>query len=259
MGEMEKVEYMINNKKYSLMSDLHTHTTFSHGIGTIEENVKAARSRGIMKIGITDHGPGHLIFGVRRWNIPKMRAEIERLGAMYTDMEILLGVEANIAGNSGLLDVKPDEFRYFDYVIAGYHYGALGNNPFGATFRVARNFAGRKSGIGASGLMRQNTKDIVHALESNPIMVLAHPGDKAPVDLLEIAVVCAKTDTLVEINTGHMSLSAEDLKTMALADVRFIINSDAHSPGRVGDFVAGVKLALDAGIDMNRIVNLQIS
>lgn len=256
---MEKVEYMINNRKYSLISDLHTHTNFSHGTGSIEDNVKAARLRGIMKIGVTDHGPGHLLYGVRRWNIPKMRAEIERLGAVYTDMEILLGIEANIANSSGVLDVKPAEFKYFDYVVAGYHYGAPGYNPVGGAINALQNFAEYRSGIDTKRLIRRNTRNIVRALERNPVKVLTHPGDKAPVDLLEIAVVCAKTHTLVEINTAHMSLSSEDLRTMALADVRFIIGSDAHSPGRVGDFVAGVNLALDAGIDMGRIINLRIA
>ncbi|MDR0357125.1 MAG: PHP domain-containing protein [Clostridiales Family XIII bacterium] len=258
-NSMEKVEYMINNKRYSLISDLHTHTRFSHGTGSVEDNVTAARARGIMKIGITDHGPGHLLFGVRRRNIPKMRAEVERLGALYTDMEILLGVEANISNNSGALDIKPSEFKYFDYITAGYHYAAVGANPLSGAIKAVQNAAEHKSGIDTKGLVRRNTRNIVRALERNSIKILTHPGDKAPVDLLEIAVVCAKTETLVEINTAHMSLSSEDIRTMALADVSFIIGSDAHSPGRVGDFVSAVSIALDAGIDMSRIVNLRIA
>jgi putative hydrolase len=256
---MEKIEYIINNKKYSMIADLHTHTTFSHGKGSIEDNVKAARAKGIMKIGITDHGPGHITYGVRRRNIPKMRAEIERLGAIYTDMEILLGIEANIVNSSGILDIKPAEFSSFDYVAAGYHYAALGNNPLGGAINAIQNLAEHKAGIDTNRLIRRNTRNVVRALEGNPIKILTHPGDKGPVDLLEIAVVCAKTNTLIEINTAHTSLSADDIKTMALADVRFIINSDAHTPGRIGDFVGGVNLAIDAGIDMNRIVNLRIA
>jgi putative hydrolase len=46
---------------------------------------------------------------------------------------------------------------------------------------------------------------------------------------------------------------------MGLADVNFIISSDAHSPEHVGDFVASVRTALDAGIDPARIVNLKIT
>lgn len=256
---MEKIEYVINGKRYSLLSDLHTHTIWSHGKGSIEDNVKAARTRGIKTIGITDHGPGHIAYGMKRWNVPKIRAEIERLSTVYTDMEILFGIEANIVNSSGVLDLKPSEFKHYDYVIAGYHYAAIGNNPFGNAYRALKNIAEHQSGMDTKQLMKKNTRDIVRALENNEIKILTHPGDKAPVDILEIAVVCAKTGTLVEINTSHMSLSTEDLRTMTLADVYFVICSDAHAPDRVGDFVSGVNLCLDAGIDMSRIVNLKIS
>jgi putative hydrolase len=256
---MDRREYIINGRKYALTSDLHTHTVFSHGTGTIEANVLAARSRGIMKIGITDHGPGHIGYGVRRWNFAKMRAEVERLSALYTDMEILLGVEANIVNASGRLDVRPDEFETFDYVIAGYHYGAIGGNPLANAVAAGKNIAQNKSGVATKRRRRLNTRNIIRALEKNDIKILTHPGDKAPVDLLEIAVACARTGTLVELNTNHRTLTACDLNTMALSPARFIISSDAHSPGRVGDFVDAVNLACDAGLDMGRIVNLDVS
>jgi putative hydrolase len=241
-----------------ITADLHTHTVFSHGDGTIEANVLAARSRGISRIGITDHGPGHVGYGVRRWNFAKMREEIERLSALYTDMEILFGIEANIVNASGTLDVLPAEFPKFDYVIAGYHYGAIGGNPLANAITAAKNVAQAKSGVATKRQIRLNTRNVVRALEKNDIKILTHPGDKAPVDLLEIAVACAGTDTLVELNTHHMSLSAEDVKTMALAPVKFIISSDAHTPSRVGDFVSAVNLAREAELDMSRIVNLDV-
>ena len=39
-------------------------------------------------------------------------------------------------------------------------------------------------------------------------------------------------------------------------DVRFIISSDAHKPERVGTFEGGLKRALAAGLDPERIVNI---
>ena len=44
--------------KYKMTFDYHTHTIFSHGKGTIADNVEAARSKGLKGIAITDHGPG---------------------------------------------------------------------------------------------------------------------------------------------------------------------------------------------------------
>ncbi|MDR3072623.1 MAG: PHP domain-containing protein [Clostridiales Family XIII bacterium] len=254
-----KMEFMVNGKKYSIVSDLHTHTVFSHGKGTIADNVRVAHSKGLKTIGISDHGPSHLGFGISKKDIPVMRAEVERLRKIYPDIEILLGVEANIMNRSGELDLGPEELSQFDYVMAGYHYGALGRNPFGTLFNAAHNLAVYKLKREPKHLIRRNTEYIVSALEKNDIKILTHPGDKAPMDLLEIAIVCAKTNTLVEINTQHMSLNVEDLKTMALADVQFYIGSDAHVPNRVGDFVAAIHLILDSGIDIDRVLNIQVA
>ncbi len=51
---------------YKLTFDYHTHTTYSDGKGTMEESVKAAVERGLKALAITDHGPGHLFYGVKR-------------------------------------------------------------------------------------------------------------------------------------------------------------------------------------------------
>ena len=279
------MQFIIDDIKYSVNTDLHIHTSFSsnHALSSIEDNVLAAREKGIKTLGISDHGPGHIFYGTKRKDIPLMREEIRILNEKYDDIDILLGVEANIINKNGMLDVRPDEFAEYDYVIAGYHYGVVGKNPIGSMLNHGNNMIRTKmiktkmvrskmaktnmlrskairpkSKYENLRLMKRNTTYIVRALENNDIKILTHPGDKAPVDLLEVAVVCAKTDTLVEINTWHDSLSAEDLDTMALTDCKFIIGSDAHSADRVGDFIGGVRLALKAGIDLNRIVNLKV-
>ena len=43
-----------------ILADYHTHTVYSHGKGTIEDNVKEAISKGIKTIGISDHGYKHM-------------------------------------------------------------------------------------------------------------------------------------------------------------------------------------------------------
>ena len=45
---------------HEMIFDYHTHTVFSHGKGTIEDNVKAAIDAGLKAVAISDHGPGHL-------------------------------------------------------------------------------------------------------------------------------------------------------------------------------------------------------
>jgi putative hydrolase len=251
------IQIMVNGKKYRITSDLHTHTVWSHGKGTIEDNVKAAIECGLKSIAIADHGPGHLTYGIKHRDIPKMRREIERLRIRYPEIEILLSVEANITGSSGRLDISPADFSKFDFVIAGYHYGAFGRNPAAGLTSTVRNFASNKTHLASKHQIAANTRSIVAALEKNDIKILTHPGDKAPVDLLEVAVTCARAGTLLELNTWHECLTPEDLRTMSLADVYFVISSDAHTPGRVGDFASALSLAIAADIDLARIINLE--
>lgn len=256
---MKTMKIKYEDQYYEMTADYHTHTVFSHGTGSIEDNVRIAHEKGLKEIGITDHGPGHVFYGVKRERLPEMRDEIERLKPLYPDMKIMLGVEANIVNKSGILDVKPKEFPLFDYVIAGYHYGATGSNPIKVFANHGLNLAAAKINQESKSLRVYNTKLIVNSIYANDIKILTHPGDKAEVDLLEIAVACAETDTLLELNTLHKSLTIENIKTMALADVKFVISSDAHQPKRVGDFMPAVKLALKAELDLTRIVNLRVT
>jgi len=62
---------------YRMLWDLHTHTTYSHGTGSIEDNVRAAREAGLAAIGISDHGPDHKLYGVKEKLLPEMKSDDE--------------------------------------------------------------------------------------------------------------------------------------------------------------------------------------
>ena len=234
--------------------DYHTHTIFSHGKGTIEENVKEAISKGLKAIAISDHGPGHLNYGVKRKNFPVMREEIDRLKKVYPEIEIYLSVEANVMSKAPYIDVTNEEKKYFDFIIAGYHYGILHGY-------CVKNWldAHMKSGIiGHQSLLVKNTDMTLKALYENDIKILTHPGDKGPFDIDSIAKACEDTGTLMEISTWHPHLTVDEIKTASKYDVKFIISSDAHTVNRVGSYRGGIKRALQAGLDISRIVNIEV-
>lgn len=238
--------------KYELVYDLHTHTTYSHGKGSVEQNVRQAFDKGLNFIAISDHGPGHLFYGVNRNDFVNLRNDIERMNVKYPKLNVKMSVEANIVKASNGLDIRPEEFEEFDFVIAGYHYGLFGCGCI-RNWLWSKGFRG-----GAERLEKANTEMVIHALKHNDISILTHPGDKGPFDIKAIAEVCAETDTLMEINTWHGHLTEEEIKIAAgVEDVNFIISSDAHTPDRVGDFRAGVIRALKAGLDLKRIVNIR--
>jgi putative hydrolase len=242
---------------YRLSYDIHTHTTFSHGKGSIEDNVKAAIARGLSAVGISDHGPGHVTYGVKRSNISVMRREVDRLRPLYPEIEILLGIEANIINPSGALDVTEEELRQFDYLLAGYHYGVFGEKPVFALGVHARNFI--LDGWFHKSTRRQkqiNTDLTVRAIYENKINILTHPGDKGVFDIGEIALACAERGTLMEISTWHDWLTVDGIRQAAKTAARFVISSDAHTPERIGDCQGAVDRIKEAGLDFERVENL---
>lgn len=237
-------------KGYGMIYDHHTHTVYSHGKGSIEDNVQAARRLGLRSIAISDHGPGHLTYGMKRESVPVMRREIKRLNELYDDIDVFYSVEANITLTGNHLDVSLEEFSDYDFIIAGYHYGIKNGN-------CLTNFAcSHAGGIFKNRLLVSNTDMTVKALYENDIRILTHPGDKGPFDIKELARACADTGTLMEISTWHGHLTAEEIRICAESGAEFIISSDAHTPARVGDAAAGIRRAEEAGLPLSRIVNV---
>ena len=238
---------------YKLNIDYHTHTVHSHGKGTIEDNVRNAAEKGLSGIGISDHGPGHLLYGLKKANLQKMREEIEALRKRYEGMAIHFSVEANIIGTGKCLELGDFVPGDFDFMIAGYHYGARGGYGFRNFIYKFLNLKPREKSL----QMKRNTDMIIKAIYENPIKILTHPGDKGPFDLLEIAKACAGRGTYLEISDRHEYLSLEAIRQTAETDVKYVVNSDAHSPEKVGSCDRGIKRALEAGLDMKRIVNIE--
>ena len=107
----------------ALLADYHTHTKYSrnhHGKGTIEENVRVAYEKGLRQIAITDHGFNQKLYGVRRKDIPKVRADIEDAKERYP-IDVLLGVEANLISSQGDIDIVPEDMKNLDILLCGFH------------------------------------------------------------------------------------------------------------------------------------------
>ena len=240
-------------KTYEMIFDYHTHTTFSHGKGSIEDNVRAAVSAGLQGLAITDHGPGHLTYGVKRRDFPVMREEVDRLRQAYPQLKLYLGVEANVVFKPPYLDLKEEDLSYFDFIIGGYHYGVFGGYCAG-NWLDAHGLLPEAAG---RNLLVRNTEMTIAALYENNLKILTHPGDKGRFDIAAIARACEETDTLMEISTWHSHLTVDEIKTASKRDVKFVVSSDAHTPDRVGSFAGGVKRALQAGLDIERIVNIR--
>jgi putative hydrolase len=224
-----------------LTADYHTHTVFSHGIGSIEDNVKAAIDAGLETISITDHSIGHVLYGVKKSKLGDYINEIDRVKRKYENtIAVRAGLELNIIGLDGSIDM-PENCK-LDTVILGYHKAAMCRNVKTAwTF-----FAGKD--------VEKITQSYVLAIQKGGIDIISHPGYGVPVDYTKLAAACGDYGTLFEINEKHTDLRVEDISKL---DAKFVVSSDAHSPGSVGKVPNALLLIEKAGLDINRVVNVQ--
>jgi putative hydrolase len=235
-----------------IIADYHTHTVYSHGKGSIEDNVKEAISKGIKTIGISDHGYKHMNFGVKVKDISKMREEIDKLKLKYDNIEILLGMECNILDENGNIDINDNIMPLLDYVMAGYHFGSMPTSIKGM-INHCNNYV-----VKSKKAKEYNTKAIINAMRKNDIFIITHPGDKGDVCIQEIAKVAKETNTRLEINSSHGFLSVSQLKEIKHIGNKFIIGSDAHKPENVGNFELAMKNIREADLDLSLVENIKI-
>ncbi|MTI69708.1 MAG: PHP domain-containing protein [Firmicutes bacterium] len=242
-----------------IFADYHTHTVYSHGKGTIRENVESARKKGLREIAICDHGPNHIGFGVKYKNFSKMRNEIDKLNKEFKDIKILMGVEANIIGYDGRIDVDEKIIEMIDILLVGFHFGAMPYS-FGDIYKmfVLNNLAKISTSLERKARYL-NTKAVINAINKYDIDLITHPGAKVDIDTLELAKAASKRNTALEINASHGQLTLEYLKIAMKEDVKFMINSDAHTPKDVGNVKKGIERAFRANLSVDRIINAKES
>lgn len=235
--------------------DYHMHTVYSDGKSLMEENVKEAIVKGFDEIAITDHGPGHLFFGIKETEILELRSEVDRLNEKYPGIKIKLGIEANILGLDGSIDNTDLIQEHIDILLAGYHFGSKPKVFWRDSKIHLYNILQKKLKCFRLKAKEMNTTALINAMRTNSIDILTHPGDKGPIDIEQIAKVAEETDTILEINEHHGHLSTEELKIAKNYDVKFIVSSDAHRYKNIGVFTKAIQRIKDAQIDVNRIVN----
>lgn len=235
-----------------ILADYHTHTKYSHGKGTIEENVLEAISKGIKTIGISDHGYKHLTYGIKLNDIYKMREEIDKLNDKYSNIKVLLGMECNILDNRGNIDINDKIIENCDYIMAGYHFASTPTS-LKSMLNHCNNYM-----IKNEKSKEYNTSSIINAMKNNDIFIITHPGDKGEVYIEEVAKIAKTTDTRLEINSSHGFLNANQLMKIKNIGNKFVIGSDAHIPQNVGNFDLAMKIIKEANLDLSLIENIKI-
>ena len=238
---------------YGIFADLHTHTTYSHGKGSVEDNVRAAKFRGLSCLAVTDHGVRHPLVGVKREKFAAMRRDVSAAAEKY-GMDVRLGIEANIFGLSGEIDLSASDISQLDVILAGFHASAAPQKLSDAFLFQANLLAGR-AGRSSKAQIARNTRAYINCVKRFPVDVITHPGFWLQLDCRELGKACADYGTYVEISSRHRVPDLRGLEDFMKSGVTFVINSDAHRPQDVGRWGYALDLAARAGLDESRIAN----
>lgn len=239
-----------------LLGDYHTHTKYSrknHGKGTVLENACVARDKGLRQIAITDHGFNHWMFGIKRKNIAELKEEVLNAREI-TGVDILLGVESNLISADGNIDVVEGDYDNLDILLMGFH-RLVKMETIKDLFYI--NYANGLSIFSPSKeRISRNTTAFLKALDKYPIDVITHLNFGFPTDTLAVARMAKEKGSLIELNGKRINFTDKELEIMASEGVKFIVNSDAHSPDRVGEVNKALNLIFRLGLPLNQIVNI---
>lgn len=239
-----------------LTADYHTHTVYSHGKGSVLNNALAAKEKGLSEIGISDHGFAHPAFGLSRRKIDGLKKDCAD-ATEISGVKVLVGIESNIIGEDGTVDLKEKYYDDFDLFLAGIHKFVL-YKPHTCFKLFIPNYVCstlKKTDV-AEWVIKENTKTLVNVIKNNPVDAITHLNYCSYSDAKEVAKAAADYGTYIELNSKKVHLSDDELYEVEKTGVNFIINSDAHSPNRVGEISLVENMLKRVNIPLNRVKNI---
>lgn len=219
-----------------IRGDLHTHTTWSDGSGTIAAMAERARQLGYSYYGVSDHSYSLRI--ANGLDAERLRQQAGEIAATDAGIRILRSCEVEVHSD-GQLDLDDATLAALDYAIASVHSGQRGDRAV-VTARTIR------------------------AITNPYVDIIAHPTGRMvlrrePMDLDLDAVIAAaaQTNTALEINgdSHRLDFDATIARQAAAAGVIITVNSDAHGPDGLGNMLFGVMTARRAWLAPEQVLN----
>lgn len=222
-----------------MRGDLHTHSTWTDGMGTIEEMAQAAKQRGLKYMAVTDHSKRvAMVGGLDADGLRRQWAEVDRLNQRLSGFTVLKGVEVDILEGGGL-DLDDDVLAEADWVVASVHYGQNQSRE-----RITRR--------------------VIEALENPYVWAIAHPTGRLlnrrnPHEIDLDAVLRAARDhgKFMELNAHPSRLDLDDIACAAAKKYRvpIVISTDAHNILGLDAMRYGVLQARRGGLTKADVAN----
>ncbi|MBQ8468305.1 MAG: PHP domain-containing protein [Clostridia bacterium] len=229
-------------------ADYHTHSRYSkwyHAKHTIDQMAQRAKELGLEEIAITDHGPKHLFYGIKPSQLARAKQDT-RAASKKHGIKVFMGVEANLLGADGQIDLTDDQIKDLDILLVGFHKGTKPNfiNYFDKKQRNSQE------------QIEKNTQAYINAINRYPIDIITHLNEYIRVDTKRVAEACAKRGTILEFNSKHMKFTDEDIEILKESGVNFVVSSDAHNKKRIRDVDSCLELIKSHNIPLDRVKNI---
>lgn len=238
-----------------IVADYHTHSTYSrwyHARNTIDQMVKHAKKIGLTELAITDHGPKHMLFGIKKHQIQKAVEKAHKAGEKY-GIKVYYGIEANLMGQDGTIDLTDEQISKLDILLMGYHKGTK-SDFIKYFFNKNRDSAQQ---------IEKNTQAYINAINKYNIAVVTHLNEYIKVDVARVAKACAENGTLIEFNRKHLKFTDQEAKVLIESGANFVISSDAHKKSKIAiagkcvEFITRNNIPLDRIINLNSVVDFK--
>ncbi len=247
--EMRESDWSLELAKANKLPDLiqasdikgviHSHTTWSDGLNTLEEMVAYAKELGYDYIGITDHSKAAFYAnGLKPERVLQQMAAIDELNQKMAPFRIFKGIESDIL-NDGSLDYEEDILKQFDFIIASVH----------TNLRMDEEKA---------------TQRLITAIENPYTTILGHPTGRLllsrkgyPIDHEKVIDACAANGVAIELNANpyRLDLDWTWIPYALEKGVPISVNPDAHSREGIHDIHFGVLSARKGGLTAATCLN----
>ena len=219
-----------------IVADLHTHTVAStHAYSTVAEMARGAKTRGLIAIAITDHGPD-MTDAPHEWHF----SNLDILPRQIDGVTVIRGIEFNIRPGGVLDQISEKSLRPVEFALASFH-----ENCFAPSTKA------------------MHTEALEAVLHDPRVNALGHPGN-AHYDFDQEYIIsrCNEFGKLVEINSNSFAIrqgSKENCTAIARLckqyEVPIVVNSDSNIENRVGYVDNAMAMLEEIGFPEELIVN----
>ncbi len=222
-----------------IRGDLHCHSTWSDGRGSIEEMANRAKELGYDYLAITDHSKRmRMVNGLSSDDLQKQAEEIRKLNDSINGLTLLAGCEVDIL-EDGTLDLSDDVLSDLDIVICSIH-----------------------SKMDLSN--KKQTNRLLKAIENPNCQVLGHlqgrkilEREAIDIDLERVLTEARDAGVIIEINADPVrrDLDENGVHLARELGVNFAVNTDAHSVAGLDQMKYGIWTARRGWLEKKSVVN----